>query len=176
MISIPSRFLYLTRSMRKEWKKIFMSISWENEIIESHIFSDFSMRSSAKKNEQKKFEACNKCTGSDTKITNKKNNVFVENWICFLFSHAVRDIKMKCQKIVTLNLIRVNVYVCLSENVMRWPRVREIRKIIFIKCSWSFPLIRIEEKGKKISLSMNKFIACTEWKRNITLKAKIFYS
>lgn len=176
MISIPSRFLYLTRSMRKERKKIFMSISWENEIIESHIFSDFSMRSSAKKNEQKKFEACNKCRGSDTKITNKKNNVFVENWICFLFSHAVRDIKMKCQKIVTLNLIRVNVYVCLSENVMRWPRVREIGKIIFIKCSWSFPLIRIEEKGKKISLSMNKFIACTEWKRKITFKAKIFYS
>lgn len=65
--------------MRKERKKIFMSISWENEIIESHIFSDFSMRSSAKKNEQKKIEACNKCTGSDTKITNKKNNVFVEN-------------------------------------------------------------------------------------------------
>lgn len=53
----------------------------------------------------------------------RMSKMFVwENWI-FLTSR-VHVVKIKCQKIVTFNLIRerVEYYMCLSESVRRWPK------------------------------------------------------
>lgn len=99
-----------------------MSISCENEIIESHIFRSFtSHRALPRKKEREKFEACNKCRRSDTKITNEKKCFCGKFNLLPLFFDAVKRYQDEMPKNShsQFDKGKGGKYVCLSENVMR---------------------------------------------------------